>query len=473
MRKTTFERSTGRYPYLLGLLFALAGGCGGGDEAGDTAQGGTGGSGGTGETGETGGSGGGADAGGSAGTGGTGGAAGSAGGADSGVTDAGTPDSPGEDGSTTPEVSPGCPTIPNDAIRVAEGAALLAALDAATGGETIVLEDGNYDIVEISDKDFADDVTLMAANARQAVFTKIGVHNVHHLRICGVTTTGGREGVLIEGGSSYIEVLDSEFYNAAAMFDRNDPHYSQVTQLYGLQANDGSSHLLIQNNYAHDILSSGFVFFGVSDIVVRGNNADWLQSDGYKFGGVTNALVENNTGMREVHPSPEAHVDFMQAQGDMSDSVFRGNVALMNTSSFQGLFFGNGVFANILFEQNVIYTGHTRGISVDCASCVASNNTVLAAEQDGVYVVHKQVTIHGVGTQNDNVTSTYLSNAGMSGTNHALQYEDSAGAFFYNDYYENAKAGPGLTIEDLRPVAGSPADDQVGAWERIHELVDP
>lgn len=118
------------------------------------------------------------------------------------------------------------------------------ALGAATGGETIVLEDGNYDSVEVSDKNYADHVTIMAANARQAVFTKIGVNN------------------------------------------------------------------------AHDILSSGFVFFGVSDIVIRRNNADWLQSDGFK-------------------------------------------------------------------------------------------------------------------------------------------------------------AGPGLTIEDLRPVAGSPADDQVGAYERIHELIDP
>ena len=40
-------------------------------------------------------------------------------------------------------------------------------------------------------------------------------------------------------------------------------------------------------------------------------------------------------------------------------------------------------------------------------------------------------------------------------------------------YYENAKARPGLTLDDLRPVAGSPADDQVGAYERILELIDP
>jgi hypothetical protein len=225
-----------------------------------------------------------------------------------------------------------------------------------------------------------------------------------------VTTTGGREGVLVDGGSTYIEILDSELYCASAMFDRDNPHCDQVSQLYGLQACGDSSHIRIENNYAHDIQSSGFVFFGVSNLVVRGNNADWLASDGFKF-------------------------------------------------------------SNITFEDNVIYTGHTRGNSVTCPTCVARNNTVLAAEQDGEYLVHKQVTIHDVGTQEDNVTSTYLAASGINGTNHALQYEDAGSPLFYNDYYVNAKAGPGLTIDDLRPVVGSPADGEVGAYERIYELL--
>jgi small basic protein len=349
----------------------------------------------------------------------------------------------------------------------------MAGLEAASGGETLVLDDGDYGTVELADKTYADHVTIMAENHRQAVLAKIELSNVHYLRVCGVTTTSGREGVLIGDASSYVEILESEFYGGSAMFDRDNPDYTQVSQLYGLQANGGSSHLLIENNYAHDVQSSGFVFFGVSDIVVRGNEADWLQSDGFKFAGVTNALVENNTGMQQVHSSPEAHVDFMQAQGDMSDSVFRGNVALMNTRSFQGLFFGNGTFANILLEQNVIYTGHTRGISVDCATCEATHNTILAAEENGVFLIHKQVTIHGVGTTTNNVTSTYLSVSGTSGSDHRLQYEDPASDFYYDDYYENATAGPGLTIQDLRPVAGSPADGQVGAYDRINDLLGP
>jgi len=415
-------------------IFAFVIGCGGSDEAGGSGGSGAGGNGGSGAGG------------------GTGGGGGAGAGAVSGE---------------------GCPDIPDDAIWVSDGTGLMDGLLGATGGETFVLADGDYGTVELADQDYADHVTVMAENLRQATFETIELSNVHYLRICGVTTTGGREGVLIEAGSSYVEILASELTNATDVFDRDDPHHTQVSQLYGLQANDGSHHLLIENNYAHDIQSSGFVFFGVSDIVVRGNVADWLQSDGFKFGGVTDALVENNTGMQQVHSSPEAHVDFMQAQGDMSDSVFRGNVALMNSRSFQGLFFGNGTFANILFEQNVIYTGHTRGISVDCPTCEATHNTVLAAEEDGAYLVHKQVTIHGVGTTSHNVTSTYLSQSGVNGSDHALQYEDPNAAFYYDDYYENAKAGPGLTIQDLRPVAGSPADGQVGAYERINELVGP
>jgi hypothetical protein len=426
--------------FLGGAVLALAMGCGGSDDVvGGGNMGGDGGIGG----------------------GGTGGSAGSGAGTGGGAAGAG-----GGAGSTA-----SCPAIPDDAIWASDDTELVDGLEGASGGETIVLEDGDYGSVEISDKDYADHVTVLAENLRQAVFANIVLSNVHYLRVCGVTTTGGREGVLIEDGSSHVEILASELYSSSAMFDRDNPDYTQVSQLYGLQANGGSNHLLIENNYVHDIQSSGFVFFGVSDIVVRGNEADWLQSDGFKFAGVTNALVENNTGMQQVHSSPEAHVDFMQAQGDVSDSVFRGNVALMNTRSFQGLFFGDGAFENILFEQNVIYTGHTRGISADCPTCEAKNNTILAAEEDGVFLVHKQVTIHGVGTTTDNVTSTYLSVSGISGTDHCLQYEDPASAFYYDDYYENATAGPGLTIQDLRPVSGSPADGQVGAYGRINELL--
>ncbi len=41
---------------------------------------------------------------------------------------------------------------------------------------------------------------------------------------------------------------------------------------------------------------------------------------------------------------------------------------------------------------------------------------------------------------------------------------------YYNKYYQNAMAGAGITIEDLRPVPGSPGET-VGAFRRIFELL--
>jgi hypothetical protein len=144
--------------------------------------------------------------------------------------------------------------------------------------------------------------------------------------------SNGGAGMLIED-SHHIGLLNSELIGGT-QFNRTAPVYDQVSQLYGLHV-ENSENIVIENNYVHDIKAAAFYFNAVDLLTLRGNNADWLDSDGYKFSVINNALIENNTGMQNIYSSPSSHVDFMQVQGTMNDSIFRGNYALMNTRSFQ------------------------------------------------------------------------------------------------------------------------------------------
>lgn len=358
---------------------------------------------------------------------------------------------------------------PLAAATVSTGPELVAAIAAASGGETITLADGAFGVIHIDGRDFASTVTIRAINHLGPVIDKLEITDSSRVRIQGIRATAGRESILVED-SHHIELVDCECYGQD-QYDRSDPHYSQVSQLYGIQVKNCED-VLIAGCVAHDIVSAGIVCFGVTRLTVRDCEVEWTAADGYKFGGVHDALIEDNTGMREVHSSPDAHKDFMQVQGASSGLVFRGNWALMKSGSFQGIF-ANVECDDVLLEDNIIYTGHSRGISIGGTNVVARNNTLLAATTPaGDYLVHKQVGIHGATSTSGNLIATYPANAGPHGDDVYLQYGDGGAGYHYDDSFVNAMAGPGLTIEDLRPVTGSPADGSIGAWRRIAELLD-
>ena len=80
-----------------------------------------------------------------------------------------------------------------------------------------------------------------------------------------------------------------------------------------------------EGNSVSDLQSSATVFFGVSDIKVDANHCDWGAYECSKFGGVDKASVTINGGAQHIYASLNAHVDFMQGLGKMSNAVFRAN----------------------------------------------------------------------------------------------------------------------------------------------------
>lgn len=359
-------------------------------------------------------------------------------------------------------------TQSGDTITVSNATELTNALNNATGGETILLQNGNYGRL-LLEKEYSDYVTIRSANGnRGAVLGNITIDGSSHVRIDNVEVAGGGgQAVYIINGSEYIDILNSDIHGP--LMDRNNPNYVQLHRMQFVIRSYGPRHIRIEGNDVHDA-NNGPTTFGGSDITIRNNNCDYVASDCFKFAGVSDVLFENNVGAQHIYSAPDAHVDFMQAQGSVKNGIFRGNVAIMGTRSFQGLFFGSTEpNDNVLVENNVIYTTHARGISFNnnSTNITIRYNTVLNATDVGGEVSY----ILGPGNRQYNVMGRKLGQAEISGTNYTLQDDDPDHPLFYDKFYQNATKGPGLTIEDLHPVAGSPADGQVGAYERIYELL--
>jgi len=362
----------------------------------------------------------------------------------------------------------------NDTIHVNSIEMLRAALDDATGGETILLASLNYENFDIHGYNFDDYVTIKSQDGINALFTSVDFRDSSYIRLDSLTVVAsGREAVGIFDNSHHIQVLNSTLHGVN-QFDRNNPDFSQVSSLYAVNVNGDAHNLLIENNTASDAKSSAYLFTNVSDTIIRGNSCDWVASDCFKFSNADNILFENNFGAQNIHPPEGAHIDFVQGQGAVSNSIFRGNVALMGTRSFQGLFFDDATYTNLTFENNLIYTANIRGISVsgeNSSGIVARYNTILrvAGSQKATLILIPSNSVKEFNIEGNNVTKNdqrFLNNGVIA------QWDDEDDIAHYSEYYVNAMHGPFATVEDFAPVTGSLADNQFGAFARIKELLN-
>ncbi len=356
-------------------------------------------------------------------------------------------------------------------ILVRNAGELSAALSSASAGDTIRLAPSNYGALSVNNRVFTNYVTLESSNkSNPAVFSHIEIEASNYLRIDTVKVVAeSREGVGVFA-SSNVQIRNA-WIHGKNQFNRQAPVYTQVSTLYGINVGDGSSNVIIEGNSVSDVQSSAYVFFGVSEITVDANRCDWVASDCFKFGGVDQAIVTNNFGAQHIYASPSAHVDFMQGQGEVTNSVFRGNVALMGNRSFQGLFFDDAEFENLLFEDNLIYTAHNRGISVSSGrGIIARYNTVLrlAGSQKATFIALPSGSVKEFNFEANN---TFSDDERFPGSNIVAQWDKPQAAAHYTRYYQNAMHGAFAQIADFTPVAGSAADGQVGAFRRIRALL--
>jgi len=362
-------------------------------------------------------------------------------------------------------------------IMVSSAAELSDALAGASGGDEILLNDGNYGSFQFTNLRFQSYVDVRpAAGADRVSFDQIEIANSQYLRIDGVDVsyptnlTGNAGSVLsINSGSRHIEILDSNIHG------KIDGNYQYGR---GVEVED-SADVLLKDNFIHNVANGG-VFLSVQDIAVIGNQVEDIRSDMFKFAGIEGGVIEDNIGPSRYHAYDGDHRDFIQFQGTSNDIVIRGNVVLPALEArYQGIFMGTSgnKYNNILVEDNIIVNDLNRAISIGAGSNITvRNNTVLSAPGDNLadYGSAKAalILVPSGSTVVNNVSSSYAS-AATIGANIVAQHTNPNGTAYYGDLYQNATKGLGLTIEDLRPVAGSPVDfgSGMGAERRIAELL--
>lgn len=341
-------------------------------------------------------------------------------------------------------------------VTVSNTAELTAALKNAKGGETIELAAGDYGALDLTGMTFASNVTITSANsANPAEVDKIDLSGAANVTIDGLHVNSSSDG---DAGSKVVKIVDAKNVSVVncevnATVD-GTADYNDYQGHYGIFV-QGSSNIVVDNNDVHDV-RDGVTVMSSSNVQVSENDFDYLGHDTIKIIYTKGVLIENNTGPQHLFAAPGAHKDFIQfGGGNSSDIVIRGNVYLAgNNPSVQGIFMDDATYTNVLIENNIIYTGMVRGISISSGSGITvKNNTVLNLPDDGSKATIILVP-SGSTVENNIISGT---RGEQSGSNLVVQHSDQSQPFHYMSMFENGFAGMGATLDDLRPLPGSAA----------------
>ena len=158
-------------------------------------------------------------------------------------------------------------------INVSTAAELQSALNGATGGETIVLADGNYGGLTISGKNYASYVILQSENALGAKFTGITFSNSSYVRFDGIWTerpvSQPPSNLISVNGSHHFEYFNGKISSVrtydtshAVLFDAasrdSSIHNTEITRVRSGIGMLGGSNFSFTNIHLHHFTESGF-----------------------------------------------------------------------------------------------------------------------------------------------------------------------------------------------------------------------
>lgn len=298
-----------------------------------------------------------------------------------------------------------------DTIIVTSAEELDEALATVTGGETILLEAGDYGQLRLSDARFSSDVTIKSADANaMASFSQVAVlgsSNVTFDTIRFDYTYSSGDGTAANrfrvDNSDGITFTDSIF----------DGDFASGTGTSADGTGFGKA-LVVRGSTDIEIVRTEFFAWwkavGIlqsEDVSLIGNNIHTIRSDGITLGQVSGVLIENNY----IHDFGGAagsgdHRDMIQIQRSSgigsSDIVIRNNILDMGAGDYtQGIWAGsdgadwedpNALLRDVTIEGNFLYNAHTNGIALSLADGLTiTNNTLVAVprEQTGGITIPK------------------------------------------------------------------------------------
>ena len=298
-------------------------------------------------------------------------------------------------------------------IDVSNGDQLSAALAAAKGGDTIVLEGGDYGDVILRQNlmpnlDFDKTVTVMSADPdRPAVFSSMALRDVSNIAFDGI------EFNLETDASTSISVIPFRVDNSQGVTIRNSTFSGDDYKGPDGTKDDAGAGYGLRFLRSDDVSIENSEFSGFQraitatsgqNVRIVDNNIHDISGDAIKISEFKGVLIEGNrvTDFRS-NPNDTIHRDMIQfhtygTTTPSTDIVIRSNMLHNGSGPFtQSIFLGNEevarggagtemYFRDILIEDNVVFNASPQGISVGATNGLTiRNNTVLHNAPAGNY----------------------------------------------------------------------------------------
>lgn len=222
-------------------------------------------------------------------------------------------------------------------VRVSNATQLTSAAQAARGGDTILLEPGNYGAVSLKNLAPSGEVMVRSADPnRDAVITDLKLTSVKNFTFADLDVNH----VLAAGEALFtpaITVAKSDSLSFIGLDFAGSRDGSPWNDGYGISVR-GSDNIVLANSTFTELFRSA-VFNDVDNLLVTGNKASVVR-EGFNFAAVDNVVISKNA-FSDFRPN--------YADGDHSDAIQFWNNGVARGSS------------DVIIRDNSILTGANGG----------------------------------------------------------------------------------------------------------------
>jgi parallel beta-helix repeat protein len=295
-------------------------------------------------------------------------------------------------------------------ITVANSEELYAALASARGGETILMEGGDYGSLNLTSASgfgmsLASGLTLMSRDAKNpAIFTSADVRDTIGLTLNKLTfdyrfdpidainyrpfSFSNAQDLTISNSvfdgdvASSMSPIDNGYgYGVGLSVDFSDRATIDGNQFFnfhrGLVLSEGAAYTVL-NNDIHSIRSDGINVYSMDGIIIEGNHIhDFVASlssndhrDFIQFWTTNTSAPSQDVVIRKNVLD--------QGSGDWTQSIFMRNEEVDNGRAGREMY-----YSNILIEENTIINQHIHGILVGEADGLTIKNNTIVRNLDG------------------------------------------------------------------------------------------
>ncbi|MFC4271762.1 hypothetical protein GQF03_16640 [Sneathiella chungangensis] len=367
----------------------------------------------------------------------------------------------------------------NTTIIVSNSSQLSAALKSATGGETIVLNSGNYGSLSVSNLNFSSEVTIVSANPdNMAVFSTVNVSYSSNVTFDSIevdyhptASSYSHDSAFMVNRSSDISIVNSVIEGELASTTSNGNaagyaagrgvtiQYSDDVKLDGNVIDTfgkgvvlhESEQVEILNGSIENVRTSHIVGADVHDVTVDGNY--FGASNPYGYGGSNDHGDNIHFWIDSSQSEDSANITITNNFFDQSDGFPIMGVYIEDHGNTAAK------FENVVIDNNVMHLGHRQAILIEGADGVqVTNNTMLPSVDDpknspgiNFSLATKNVVV------TDNVISApiaeYTDDIGIlkNSNNYYVQESNSGASNYIGKLFVDAMSG-NPDLDDLQPV---------------------